>query len=174
MKSTNFLFVTVLSPLLCCTAFSQEIPVKPGLWEHHMDITSESGRIEAALELARTQMALLPPAQRKMVEDTIRQQGLKVDFANQVFQNCITEEEARTGMFSFAQDGGCQQTNIKNEGATTHIDFICAQGQGELTLENGVEYTGTSSMTLNFAGVVENATATHSGRWLGASCAAIK
>lgn len=153
--------------------FAQEIPVRPGLWEHRMQLRSDSGRVEVALELARTQIALLPAAQRKMVEDTIAAQGLSVDWVNQTFRNCITEEEVRSGRFDFAEAGGCENTRVRNEGSTTHIDFVCAQGQGQIDLKNGIEYAGSSNMTLNFAGVLEHATATHSGYWVGGSCEAL-
>ncbi|MDY6984428.1 MAG: DUF3617 domain-containing protein [Pseudomonadota bacterium] len=170
MKASTLLLVASIAPTL---AHAQTFDVKPGLWEHSIDLKSESGRLEMALELARTQMALLPPAQRQAIEDTLAQQGLKADFVNQTFQNCITEEEAASGTFSFAEDGGCEQTRVENNGATTHISFVCAQGEGELTLTNGTNYTGSSSMSLNFGGLIENATATHSGRWVGESCAAL-
>ncbi len=155
------------------TALAQAFEVKAGLWEHSLDLTSESGRLEIALELARSQMALLPPAQRQIVENTLAQQGIKADFINQTFQNCITAEEATSGVFQFAEDGGCEQTSVDKDGALTYISFVCEQGHGELALEDGASYVGSSSMTLNFAGVLENATATHSGRWIGASCAAL-
>ncbi len=176
MKVSAFLLATLpvtlaLQPL---TAFAQAFDVKAGLWEHSIDLKSESGRLELALELARTQIALLPHAQRQMVEDTLAQQGIKADFVNQTFRNCITEEEADSGVFQFAEDGGCEQTDVSKAGALTYISFVCEQGQGELALENGSSYVGSSSMTLNFAGVLENATATHSGRWIGASCAALE
>jgi hypothetical protein len=170
MKVPAFLFAAIMLPGI---AHPQAFEVKPGLWEHSIDLKSESGRLEIALELARTQMQLLPPAQRKVVEDTLAQQGIKADFVNQTFQNCITEEEAVSGVFQFAEDGGCEQTSVSTEGALTDIRFTCAQGEGELTLINGSNYTGSSSMQLNFAGVIENATATHSGRWVGESCAAL-
>lgn len=170
MKSSVLLLVALALPTL---SHAQAFDVKPGLWEHSIDLKSESGRLEVALELARTQMQLLPPAQRKAVEDTLARQGIKADFVNQTFQNCITEEEAASGTFQFAEDGGCAQTSVRNEGAATHISFTCAQGQGELTLTNGTAYTGSSSMELNFAGVPEKATATHSGRWVGESCTAL-
>lgn len=171
MKPAAFLLSAVLMPAL---VHAQAFHVKPGLWEHSIDLKSESGRLEAALELARTQLALLPPAQRQMIEETLAQQGVRADFVNQTFQNCITEEEAASGEFSFAEDGGCEQTSVQTEGNTTHIRFVCAQGEGELTLTNGSTYTGTSSMTLDMGGVIEKATATHSGRWVGESCAALQ
>lgn len=170
MKASALLLAACVMPAL---AHAQAFDVKPGLWEHSVDLKSESGRLEMALELARTQMALLPPAQRQAIEDTLAQQGMKADFVNQTFQNCITEEEAASGEFSFAEDGGCEQTSIENNGATTHIRFVCAQGEGELTLMNGTSYTGKSSMALNFGGLIENATTTHAGRWVGESCDAL-
>jgi hypothetical protein len=171
MKASTLLLVALVAQPL--TAFAQAFEVKAGLWEHSIDLKSASGRLEIALEIARSQMALLPPAQRKIVEDTLAQQGIKADFVNQTFQNCITEEEATSGVFQFAEDGGCEQTDVSKAGTLTYISFVCAQGQGELALDDGTSYVGSSSMTLDFAGVPENATATHSGRWIGASCAAL-
>lgn len=173
MKPVLAVVAALAASPLAGPALAQDFDVKPGLWEHSIDLKSESGRLEIALELARTQMELLPPAQRKVVEDTLAQQGIKADFVNQTFQNCITEEEAASGSFTFAEDGGCEHTSVRNEGATTHISFTCAQGAGELELVNGTSYTGSSNMSLNFGGLVENATATHSGRWVGESCAAL-
>lgn len=170
MKAVSLLSAAMLLPAL---VNAQDFDVKPGLWEHSIDLKSESGRLEMALEMARMQMELLPPAQRQVVEDTLARQGIKADFVNQTFQNCISVEEAASGRFSFAEDGGCEQTRVASNGATTHISFTCAQGEGELSLTNGSSYTGTSRMQLNFGGVIEKATATHSGRWIGESCAAL-
>jgi hypothetical protein len=170
MRLSRSLFIAALFPSL---GFAQQISVRPGLWEHQMQLKSESGRIELALELARTQMALLPPEQRQQIEAVIAAQGLKVDWVNQRFQNCVTEQEAASGVFRFAEEGGCTIQSAEPKGIATHIEFTCAQGQGSLDLADGMEYTGQSSMTLNFNGLIEHATATHTGRWLGASCAAI-
>ena len=175
MRLTAAFISTVILPMFTSAplAAAPAFVVKPGLWEHSIDLKSESGRLEVALELARTQMQFLPPEQRKIVENTLAQQGIRADFVNQTFQNCITEEEAASGRFRFAEDGGCEHTSVRPNGATTYISFVCAQGEGEIELTNGSAYTGTSSMELNFAGVIEKATATHSGQWIGASCAAL-
>jgi hypothetical protein len=93
---------------------------------------------------------------------------------NQSFQNCVTEAEAKSGNFSFAKEGGCTINRAEPHGIATHIEFTCAQGQGSLELADGMEYTGQSTMTLNFNGFSEHVSATHTGRWLGASCAALK
>lgn len=169
MKRVLPLLTTLMLPL---AVSAQSFSVRPGLWEHQIQIKSESGRVEFALELARTQMALLPPDQRAMIESVIEAQGLKVDWVNQRFQSCITEEEASSGRFRFAEAGGCTITNVREQGIATHIDFVCAQGQGSVQLADGIEYTGQSSMTLNLGGYLEQATATHSGQWLGPSCEA--
>ena len=159
--------------LLSTVGQAQDLNVRPGLWEHSLDLKSESGRLEQALDMARAQLALLPPQQRQMMENMMARQGIKFDLVNQSFQNCISEEEAASGEFTFAEEGGCEHTAVSEDGSATRISFVCAQGQGELVLENGSEYTGQSSMELEFNGTVENVTASHSGRWLGASCAAL-
>jgi hypothetical protein len=170
MKSSPYLLAALFS--LPAAGFAQALDVKPGLWEHSVNLKTASGRLEQALEMARTQIALLPPAQRQMMENMLAQQGIKFDIVNQSFQNCITEEEAASGKFTFAEEGGCAQTSVTQDGNATHVSFVCDGGQGELVMQDGTSYTGSSSMTLDFNGDKEQATATHSGRWLGASCAA--
>ena len=169
MKTALSIALTSLA-LLPAAGFSQDISVQPGLWEHSLNLESESGRIELALEMARA----LPPAQRQWMEDMLTRQGIRIDLGSQSFRNCITEQEAFSGEFRFVEQGGCEETRVRHEGSTTHISFVCARGQGELVLEDGTHYTGQSSMNLDFNGLTEKATARHSGRWLGASCAALE
>jgi hypothetical protein len=163
----------LLAALTPGAAGAQTLSVRPGLWEHQIQLHSESGRVELALELARTQMALLPPGQRRAIEGVIAAQGLQVDWVNQRFQNCVTEAEAASNDFRFAQAGGCTIGNIQTQGNISHVEFTCAQGQGSLDLIDGQEYIGQSTMTLNLGGFVEQASAIHSGRWLGPSCGAV-
>jgi len=170
VKTSACIFTACL--LLPTAAFTQQLSVKAGLWEHRMELKSDSGRLELALETVRAQMAQLPPAQRQMMEGMLTQQGIKLDIANQTFQNCVTEEEAAAGEFKFAEEGGCTYTSIRNEGTTSYVSYVCAQGQGDLAMHNGSDYTGNSTMTLDFNGTTENVSATHSGSWLGASCPA--
>lgn len=160
--------------LLPVAVAAQQLSVKPGLWEHSIDLNTESGRIEAALELARMQMGLLPEAQRKRLEEMLQRQGLQFDLVNQSFRNCVTEAEAASGEFDFVAEGGCELTRVHEEGAETHVSFVCAEGEGDLVLRDGSSYTGNSRMTLEFGGITEQATASHSGRWVGASCAAVE
>lgn len=168
--------ICILAALLgqASAGYTQVLPVKPGLWEHDLVLKSDSGRLELALELARAHMALLPPAQRQVLDNLLTRPGVKFDLKNQRFLNCISEEEAATGRFRFAEEGGCEVTRVLNRGPATLVSFVCAQARGELVLKNASEYTGESSMTLDFNGFIEHATATHSGRWLGTSCAALE
>lgn len=165
-------------PHLCTAAllvasastFGQALVVKPGLWEHSVNMQSESGRLEQALQMAMAQMALMPPEQRQMIENMLAQQGVKMDFANQTFQNCITEEEAAAGQFNWQEDAECQQTAVSNVGGETHVSFVCGQGEGELVLQNDSQYTGNSRMRLDFNGNTELVTVSHNGKWIGGSC----
>ena len=161
----------LLLPTVC---FAQGLSLKPGLWEHQVQMKSESGTIEIMLESARAQMAAMPAAQRQMMENMMAQQGLKMDFANQTFQNCISEEDASSVKMNFSKDSGCTQSNIRNEGATTRVSFVCAQTQGEMAFKDGAEYTGNSNTIMTIQGKEELMTATHNGHWVSASCDGIK
>lgn len=165
-----WLLLSLLLPVQLASA--QVLSVEPGRWQHNVDLSSQSGRLEAALDLARMQMALLPEAQQQRIKDMLQRQGIQFDLVNQSFQNCVTEEEATTGEFDFMKQGGCELTRVNEVGQDTEVSFVCAQGQGELVLRDGRSYTGTSSMTLEFGGIIEEVTASHRGSWVGASCAA--
>ena len=167
-----WLFLSLLVPVQL--VFAQTLSVEPGRWQHNIDLSSESGRLETALDLARMQMALLPQSQQQRIKNMLQRQGIQFDLVNQSFENCVTEEEASTGDFEFMQQGGCELTGVNEVGQDTQIRFACAQGQGQgqLILRDGRSYTGTSSMTLEFGGITEEATASHSGHWVGGSCAA--
>lgn len=166
-------FCTALLLVASASGFAQSLVVKPGLWEHSVNMTSESGRLEQALQMARAQMALMPPEQRQMIENMLAQQGVKMDFANQTFQNCISEEEAANGEFNWQQDAQCEQSTVSNVGGETHVKFVCGQGEGELVMQNDSQYTGNSRMTLDFNGNTELVTVAHSGKWVGGNCGAL-
>jgi len=160
----------LLLPLACA---GQALSISPGLWEHDLELHSASGRIEQALAIARAQLELLPPQQRQMLEGMLTQQGVRFDLTNQRLQSCITAEEASSGVFVLAGEGGCTQSGVSNTGAGSRISYVCPQGEGEVVFRDSTTYTGRSSMSMDFNGMAENISVIHNGRWLGASCAAL-
>lgn len=171
MKTTQYLLLPLLLFPVACPA--QTLDVKPGLWEHRVEMKSETGRLEAMMETARAQIAQMPAAQRQMMESMLAQQGLKLDLANQSFQNCITAEDAANGAFQFSTVEGCEQSTIRKDGTTTRLSFTCEETQGEIAFTGDSEYSGTSVTTMNLEGQDERVTSVHNGRWLGASCAGL-
>lgn len=162
------------SALLPSAVRAQALPIRPGLWEHQVQLQTPSGRIEGALALAKTQLELLPPQQRQLLEATLRAQGIDPDWLDQRFRTCITTDDIAAGLLRFAEQGGCTLGQVRPDGIQTHVDFRCTEGegQGSVTLTGDNAYTGQSHMLLQFAGIEEAATATHSGRWLDAQCPA--
>src|SRR5690606_37019905 len=79
--------IPLLALLLSLSAASaaQVLTVKPGLWEHKVELKSESGQLEKALDLARGQMALLPPAQRQIDRKSTRLNSSHVKISYAVF-----------------------------------------------------------------------------------------
>ncbi len=152
---------------------AQSLAIKPGLWEHTMSMESETGQLEQALEQARQMLAAMPPEQRAMMESMMEGQGINFDFANQSFQNCVAEDEARLDDFSWTEDAGCQQSNVSQEGSATRFDFRCENAEGTILLQSDEEYSGQSSTTMEFDSKAERVTVSHSGKWLGASCEAL-
>lgn len=159
--------------ILAGAVSAQSLSIKPGLWEHTMAMTSETGQLEQALEQARQMLATMPPEQRAMMENMLKGQGIDFDFANQSFQNCVAEEEATLDDFSWTEASGCQQQNISSEGGATRFDFTCDNAEGSILLQSDEAYSGQSSMTMDFDGKAELVTVSHAGKWLGGDCGAL-
>lgn len=161
---------------LCALGFSlgaqaESLDIKPGLWEHQISMKSESGQLEQQLEMVRQQMEAMPPAQKKMMQDMMAEQGLSMDFSNQTVRNCLTEEEAARGEFQWGDNTDCEH-NVVSRGDQTRIEFTCPdeQAQGEMVLDGDTAYTGQSTALMDFGGSPEKVTITHSGQWVSADC----
>lgn len=161
---------------LCVLGFSlgaqaESLDIKPGLWEHQISMKSESGQLEQQLEMVRQQMEAMPPAQKKMMQDMMAEQGLSMDFSNQTVRNCLTEEEAARGEFQWGDNTDCEH-NVVSRGDQTRIEFTCPdeQAQGEMVLDGDTAYTGQSTALMDFGGSPEKVTITHSGQWVSADC----
>jgi hypothetical protein len=70
----------VLVVLAACsfaaTASAQSL--KAGLWEVSSKMTSASGELEKATAEMQAQMASMPPEQRKMMDEMMAKQGVKM------------------------------------------------------------------------------------------------
>ncbi|MBK9348252.1 MAG: DUF3617 domain-containing protein [Burkholderiales bacterium] len=153
--------------------------IKPGLWE----ITNQmQGNSEAANAMARMQkeMAQMPPAQRKMMEDMLSKQGMQIGSAaggGMALKICMTQEMIDRNEVA-SQQGDCQHTSSPRSGNSMKFSFVCTKppssGEGQVTFTSPEAYTTWVAVTSTRRGKPEKMEMNTSGRWLGSDCGGVK
>ena len=100
--------------------------MRPGLWEHHIRMHSQSGEIEAAMAQMQQAMADMPPEQRKQMEQMLAQQGVGLGPKGQTVKVCITPAQAEAD--HLPQQKGCTQNVQRIDANTTKLSFSCQGG----------------------------------------------
>jgi hypothetical protein len=164
--------------LLSFTALAQS--TKPGLWEVSSKMQA-GGNSEMAKQMAEAQkqMANMPPAQRKMMEDMMAKQGMNMSMQSDgstLIKICITPEMASRPPVQQQKD--CTYNFPARSGNTQRFSFQCTQppgsGEGEVTYKNDNEYNGKMNINAERNGKRETMSFLTSGRFLGAQCGAVK
>jgi hypothetical protein len=167
----------IASALLVFGSAALAQKVTPGLWEHSMSIKSASGQMESAMAEMQKQLAALPADQRKMMEQMMAGQGVGVGPKGQTVRVCVTPAMADRDQMPQA-DGDCRQTTQRS-GNKVSFKFSCtgdppSSGEGVYTLLSDKAYEGRATMSTIVNGKPEKMNMTHSGKWLGADCGAVK
>ena len=181
MKSTPFL-CTCLAAMASLAAHAQTPSLKPGLWE----VTSKIGgnaKLDAAMAQMQQQMASMPPEQRKMVEDMMAKQGVKVGAAGagagaMAAQTCITPDMAARYEMPVQQRGNCTSTTSDRTASGMKIAFSCtnpvSSGEGQVSFSGPGAYSMQMSIHTTVAGKPETMTVDGNGKWLSADCGSVK
>ncbi len=167
--------------LASAAALAQSPPrLKPGLWEHRIQMSSQSGEMESAMKEAQAAMADMPPEQRKMMEQMMAQQGVAFDASGQSVRMCMTPEDVARDEIPAAQEG-CTQTATRS-GNTWTVNFRCpardgqpaSSGRGTVTLQSPTAYNGDFTLNTQTNNKADQMTMKTQGRWVAADCGKIK
>ena len=158
--------------------WSQDMKIRPGLWEHTFTMKSQSGEMESAMRQMQKELAGLPPEQRKMMEQMMAAQGVGIGPTGTTAKVCITEEDAARD-FVPQNDDNCRQQVVKRTGNTIKIKFDCSgdppsSGEGEVVLLNPKAYTGKATINTEVEGKPERMDISQAGKWLSDDCGNIK
>jgi len=175
----KFRLVLAACALAAGSASAQNI--KPGLWE----MTSKIGgnpEMEKAMAQMQQQMASMPPAQRKQMEEMMAQRGMQMGTAaggGMSVKMCLTKEMVERNDFAAGQaEGDCKHTTQPRVGNTMKMSFVCtnppSSGEGEFTFMGNEGYQSKMKITSSSRGKPETMTTESSGKWLGADCGSIK
>lgn len=171
---TFFLVIFLFTSL----ALAEAMKIEPGLWEHTMKMTSQSGKMEEAMRQARQQLDSLPPAQRQMMEQMMAAQGIGFGADENSFRICTSAEEIARNELHLA-DENCTQEILERSGNTIRVRFVCdvdppSQGEGSVTIVNSREYTGNAVINTEMDGKPEVFHVTQRAHWLSADCGDIR
>ena len=159
---------------------SAQQKMRPGLWEHSVNMKSQSGQMEAAMAEMQKSLASMPPEQRKQMEQMMAQQGVGMGPKGQTVKVCITKEQA--DLDNVPQQEGCTQKVQRVDASTMKVAFACKGGQGQppssgegtISMQGPTAYTGQFRFKTQNQGKPEQIDMAQSGKWLSENCGAIK
>lgn len=165
--------ITLITSLLSTTSHAAETNLRPGLWQ----ITTTSDLLRLVPHI--------PADQMQSIKDLASEYGLKmpqVENGAAISQTCITQEMAdkKTLPNFYNAELGCTSKNATRNGNSYKIDFVCdsADLKGTGTAEGNLTSTEAFTGQTIFNGLAQgnpvNEKADISGKWLNASCGAVK
>lgn len=165
--------------LLPSAAAAQKLA--PGLWELQSSMKSDDGSLQQAMAQMQQELAKIPPAQRKMMQDMMAGQGVGIDPAKglQSMRMCFSKEQVERDELPLDPDGNCRYEQGARSGASVRFTFRCnnpkSSGEGEFTVQGDKAYASRMTTLMNGKDGKPMRTEMHSkGRWLGADCGALK
>ena len=174
----HHVFAAATCAALCLPVAAQQL--KPGLWEVTNKMVGNP-QMEQAMAQMQQQLAAMPPAQRKQMEETMARQGVQMGGAAGAGMSakvCMTKEMVEQSPVPVQQQGDCKLTTQQRTGNVQKIAYTCANppssGEGEYTFLGAEAYKGKMTVTSSPRGKQETMTMEGSGKWLSADCGTIK
>ena len=172
-------FVCLVLALTACAA-SQNLNIKPGLWETTTELQGQPAIPAAQKAEMEKQMAKMSPEMRARIEA-----AQKRAVAQPLVQkSCITKEDlaSKSGPLGNDKDVKCTQAIVKSTSTYEEVKVECASekykstGVMRITATNTENWTGTMETTLTPAGggAATTAKMNMTGKWLGAACGDVK
>ncbi len=153
--------------------------LKPGLWEITNKMQTAGGQMEHQMAELQKQMAAMPPAQRKQMEEMMAKNGMKMSAApggGMTIKICMTKEMVERDQMP--TQGDCKTTHQSRSGNTMKMAFACtnppSSGEGQVVFTSSEAYSSKSSITTTVQGKPEKITSEGNGKWLGADCGTVK
>ena len=178
MKKSKVLIILIILTFTFSVHAAQK-QMKPGLWENTFDIKSQSGTIEKTMAELKSQMASMPEAQRKMMEEVMAKQGMGVNVKGTSIKVCISKEQAQNMQIPQGENENCTQKIVKRTDNLVKIKFEChgdnaASGEGEFTFKSPTEYSGQSIINTKLDSKQERIQMSQKGKWLSSDCGKIQ
>jgi hypothetical protein len=172
MRKIALLFLS-LSILSASTSIANGLNMRPGLWE----LTTSSDLLKL--------IPYVPPDQMQQLVDLARQNGFdlpKIQNGAATSQFCISREMAdrRIPPHFYHGQSGCTTKNTAQSGNRYRMDIVCTgpelkgNGKAEGVFTSAEGLTGRTEFIGTVRGAPVNEQAEINGRWVSASCGAVK
>jgi hypothetical protein len=174
MTSRLFLWTAALA---FCGASAGAQTMKPGLWETTSKVGG-SPEMDQAMAQMQKQLAGMPPAQRKQMEEMLGKQGVGMGAGGMSAKACVTREMIDRGEMQNQQQGNCKTTVTDKSSRGMKMNFTCtnpaSSGEGVYTFQGDNAYTMSMKVTSARQGAPRTTTIDSTGKWLGSDCGSIK
>ncbi len=167
------LAVSLVLPLWLSTANAAEFDMRPGLWE--ISTTSDLLLLAPAI----------PPDQMQNLRDLAKEYGMEmpqIENGAAISKVCITQEMAKQKTLPnfYQSETGCATKSTTRDGNSYKADFVCesaelkGNGIAEGHLTSAESFSGQTRFTGTAQGAPVNEKADVTGKWMSASCGAVK
>lgn len=176
MRLSSRLLSLGLMALLSSVAHAQS--TKPGLWEINQKVGGNPEMDKAMAEMQQ-QLASMPPAQRKQMEQMMAAQGVKLGQGGGMsVQVCVTPEMAAQQEVPVQKEGDCTTKVQSRSGNTMKVAFSCknppSSGEGTYVFRGDTGYDMKMLVKTSDGGKPVTTTMEGTGRWLSADCGKVK
>ncbi len=176
MRLSSRLLSLGLMALLSSVAHAQS--TKPGLWEINQKVGGNPEMDKAMAEMQQ-QLASMPPAQRKQMEQMMAAQGVKLGQGGGMSVHvCVTPEMAAQQEVPVQKEGDCTTKVQSRSGNTMKVAFSCknppSSGEGTYVFRGDTGYDMKMLVKTTEGGKPVTTTMEGTGRWLGADCGKVK
>ncbi|MGE0349360.1 DUF3617 domain-containing protein [Hydrogenophaga sp.] len=166
---------------LALSANAQAQTARPGLWEIQNKMGGNA-QMDQAMAQMQQQLASMPPAQRKQMEDMLAKQGMSMPKAGagggMMTKVCITPEMAAKQDMPMQTEGDCTTTVTSRSANALSMSFTCknppSSGEGTYTFSGDTAYSMKMQMKTMHQGKPQSMTMDGQGKWLAAACGSVK
>lgn len=166
--------------LFAAPAMTDNLNIKPGLWEFTSTSQSKGAPPISAQEKAEMEkaMANMPPDRRAKMEEAMKaaQGGAGTPH---VHKSCVTKEDLSKPLDT-GDDKECKKTILKSTSSEQDVRLDCTRGTQKSTgtihfvANNPESVSGTMDMQMSDTGGAMTVKMNFNGKWLGASCGDVK
>jgi hypothetical protein len=150
--------------------------IKPGLWE-----VTTNPHMSGEMPIPEEQLAKMTPEQRTRLEAAMKA-GMGNGSKPRVYKECMTPEKIARGfeMDRGADEASCKRNVVSSSATELTLHDECNNPSRKsvtdvhFEIKGGTQMTGKINVVVTSSGKTMTVDSTVKGKWLGASCGAVK